>query len=109
MSPRSMPLASMRLMISPTSLRRTPSPLTKTNVSSTIFSSSDDCLAAALVRAAVGARPPLHVQRPVAVYTGFLQFPGAGRADQVVPLDQVAAVGAKQDAAPELPLEHGGF
>src|SRR5919107_1748807 len=100
-------LASMRRIISPMSLRRTPSPLTSTRVSSIFLSLSYCRLAAALVRGAVGARFPFHVQRPVAVYTGFLQLPLARRADQVVLLDHVAAVGAEQDAVSELALEHG--
>src|ERR671910_311368 len=107
MSAMSRSLASMRRIISPMSLRRTPSPLTSTRVSSIIFSLSDYRLAAALIRATVRACPPFHVQRPVAVYTGFLQLPLARRADQVVLLDHVAAVGAKQDAVSELALEHG--
>src|SRR5215212_3419503 len=64
-------------------------------------------LAAALVGATVGAHPPLHVERLVAVYTSLLEFPAAGRADQVVLLDDVAAVGTEVDAVSELPLEHG--
>src|SRR5215212_7759818 len=107
MSAMSRSLASMRRIISPMSLRRTPSPLTSTRVSSIIFSLSDYRLAAALVRAAVGARSPFHVQRPVAVHTGFLQLPLTSRADQVVLLDHIAAVGAEQDAVSELALEHG--
>src|SRR5918995_2998446 len=107
MSAMSRPFASMRRMISPTSLRRTPSPLTSTRVSSKILSLSNDRHAAALVRAAVRAHPPLHVQRLVAVHAGFLELPGARRADQVIPLDQVAAVRAQKDAVPELALEHG--
>src|SRR5919112_580611 len=98
--------ASMRRIISPISLRRTPSPFTSTSVSSILVSLSDDRLAAALVRAAVRARPPLHVQRPVAVYTRFLEFPGARRADQVVLLYQVAAVWAEQDVAPQFALQY---
>ena len=66
-------------------------------------------LAAALVRAAVRTRSPLHVEWFVTVYARFLKFPGARRADQVVPLDQVAAVGAQKDTVPELALEHGQF
>src|SRR5215217_313693 len=97
----------MRRMISPTSLRRTPSPLTSTRVSSKILSLSNDRLAATLVGAAVRAHPPLHVERLVAVYTGLLELPGARGADQVIPLDQVAAVRAQEDAVPELTLQHG--
>src|SRR5215212_8201513 len=107
MSAISRPLASMRLMISPTSLRRTPSPFTSTNVCSIVFSLSSDRLAAALVGAAVRAHPPLDVERLVAVYAGLLELPGAGGADKVVPLDHVAAVGAQMDAVSELALEHG--
>src|SRR5215211_215707 len=103
----SRPLASMRRMISPTSLRRTPSPLMSTSVCSIVLSLSNDGLATALVGAAVRAHPPLHVEWSVAVYARFLELPGARRADQVVPLDQVAAVGAQIDAVPELALEHG--
>src|SRR5215203_410909 len=107
MSAMSRSLASMRRIISPISLRRTASPLTSTRVSSIVLSLSYCRLAAALVRGAVGARFPFHVQRPVAVYTGFLQFPRARGAEQVVLLDHVAAVGAEQDAVSELALEHG--
>src|SRR5918993_4347308 len=109
MSAMSRSLASMRRIISPINLRRTPSPLTSTRVSSIILPLSEYRLTTALVRAAVRARPPLHVQRPVAVYTGFLQLPVARRADQVVPLDHVAAVGAKEDAVSQLALQHGGL
>src|SRR5215211_835731 len=107
MSAISRPLASMRRMISPTSLRRTPSPFTSTRVCSIVFSLSNDGLAAALVCAAVGAHPPLHVERFVAVYARFLELPGTRRADQVVPLDQVAAVRTEKDVVPQFALEHG--
>src|SRR5215208_3639475 len=107
MSAMSKTLASMRRIISPKSLRRTPSPFTSTRVSSIIFSLSDYRLATALVRATVRACPPFYVQRPVAVYTGFLQLPLARRAEQVVLLDHVAAVGAEQDTVSEFALEHG--
>src|ERR671912_1384171 len=106
MSTISRPLASMRRMISPTSLRRTPSPLISTSVCSMLLLSNDG-LAAALVGAAVRAHPPLHVERLFAVYASLLELPGARRADQVVPLDQVAAVGAQEDTVCELALQHG--
>src|SRR5215210_1457216 len=104
MSTISRPLASMRRMISPMSLRRTPSPLTSTSVCSILFSLSNDGLAAALVGAAVRTHPPLHVEWLFAIYAGLLELPGARRADQVVPLDRVAAVGAQKDAVRELAL-----
>src|SRR5215210_9153918 len=107
MSAISRPLASMRRMISPTSLRRTPSPLTSTSVCSILSSLSNDGLAAALVGAAVRAHPPLHVEWFFAVYARLLELPGARRADQVVFLDQVAAVRAQKDTVRELALKHG--
>src|SRR5829696_1982310 len=107
MSAISRPLASMRWMISPTSLRRTPSPLMSTSVCSIDFSLSDDGLAAALVGAAVRAHPPLHVEWSVAVYARFLELPGTRRADQVVLLDHIAAVGAEVDTVSELTLQNG--
>src|SRR3712207_8675590 len=55
-----------------------------------------DALAAALVGAAVRARLPFHVYRPLAVDTGLLELPVAHGADQEVLLHQVAAVGAEQ-------------
>src|SRR5215210_7324135 len=113
MSTISRPLASMRRMISPTSLRRTPSPFTNTSVCSILLLHlnmhllTDFGLTAALVCAAVRTRPPLHVERFVAIYARFLELPGARGADQVVSLDQVAAVGAQKDTVPKLALEHG--
>src|ERR687895_701662 len=104
MSTISRPLASMRRMISPTSLRRTPSPLTNTSDCSILLSLSNDGLAAALVGAAVRAHPPLHVEWFFAVYARLLELPGARRADQVVPLDHV---GAQKYAVRELALQHG--
>src|SRR5919107_21770 len=93
MSTISRPLTSMRRMISPTSLRRTPSPLTNTSDCSILLSLSKDGLAAALVGAAVRAHPPLHVEWFFAVYARLLELPGARRADQ--------------DAVRELALQHG--
>src|SRR5215210_3018176 len=106
-APMSRPLFSMRRMISPMSLRRTPSPFTSTKVSSkTHLLLPADLLAATLVGAAVRAGVPLHVDRSLAVDAGLLELPVAHRADQVVPLDEVAAARAKEDVVPELPLEH---
>src|SRR5215210_1588173 len=113
MSTISRPLASMRRMISPTSLRRTPSPFTNTSVCSILLLHlnmhllTDFGLTAALVCAAVRTRPPLHVERFVAIYARFLELPGARGADQVVSLDQVAAVGAQKYSVRELALQHG--
>src|ERR671915_2664781 len=107
MSTISRPLASMRRRIPPTSRRRTPSPLTSTSVCSILFSLSNDGLAAALIGAAVRTHPPLHVEWFFTVYARLLELPGARRADQVVPLDQVAAVGAQKDVVREFALQHG--
>src|SRR5215211_1139841 len=95
-APISRPLSSMRRMISPRSLRRTPSPFTSTKVSSKIYLLLPaDFLAATLVGAAVRAVDP-----------GLLELPVAHRADQVVLLDEVAAVRTQEDVVPELPFEH---
>src|SRR5215216_3771070 len=102
----SRPLASMRRMISPISLRRTPSPLTNTKVSSkTDLLLPAHLLAGALVGAAIRARLPLHVHRPLAVDAGLLELPVAHRADYVIRLHEVAAVRTQVDAVPELPFQ----
>src|ERR671913_240140 len=76
MSTISRPLASMRRMISPTSLRCTPSPLTNTSDCSIHLSLSKDGLAAALVGAAVRAQKD--AVRELALQHGQLQLAFAG-------------------------------